>query len=115
MKKVLAALAALAAAALIWVFLAGGAFKAPFADAFPAGAIGYAGAADLSALLRELESTNLWKTLSRARGLQGEDGRPADLSALSGIAGDEAAVAFYGAGSRFGASALAAAKGGVNE
>lgn len=112
MKRVLAALAALAAAALIWVFLAGGAFKAPFADAFPAGAIGYAGAADLSALLRELESTNFWKTLSRARGLQGEDGRPADLSALSGIAGDEAAVAFYGAGSRFGASALAAAKGG---
>ncbi|MEI6634297.1 MAG: DUF3352 domain-containing protein [Chlamydiota bacterium] len=117
MKKLLAALLVLILVALAWVFLSGRKIEAPFADAFPPGAIGYAAVKGGGALAREAGNSNFWKALCRIQSVRGlEDGAggakagAAAFAALSGMLGDEAAVAFYGEKSAFGASALGAVR-----
>ena len=117
MKKLLAALLVLILVALAWVFLSGRKIEAPFADAFPSGAIGYAAVRDGGALAREVGNSNFWKALCRIESVRGlEEGAggakagAAAFAALSGILGDEAAVAVYGEKSAFGTSALGAVR-----
>jgi hypothetical protein len=121
MKKLVAVvLIVIIALAAFWVARRP-ALKMPFADMFPAGAIGYVGVHKGAAQVRDLTNSNFWKKLSgiesikeftrEARSKLEERGETASsLGTLAALLGEDAATAFYGSETRFGRSIIAAVR-----
>ena len=121
MKKVAAVVVITIIMVVVVMLVRGAAREIPFADVFPAGAIGYVGVRGGAELVDDLIGSNAWKKLNgvesvrdftrEAREKLERRGAPIPaLRTLSALLGEHAAAAIYGRESRFGRSILAAVK-----
>ena len=119
MKKLMAIVFIAVVVLVAFMLLRGAAREIPFADVFPAGAIGYLGVRGGAELVHDLISSNSWKKLSGAESVREftrearakieRGGAPVPaFRALAALLGEHAAAAIYGKESRFGRSVLAA-------
>ncbi|MCX6340289.1 MAG: hypothetical protein NTX71_10315 [Candidatus Aureabacteria bacterium] len=121
MKKVAAVVVITIIMVVVVMLVRGAAREIPFADVFPAGAIGYLGVRGGAELVDDLIGSNAWKKLNgvesvrdftrEARATIERGGAPVPaLRTFSALLGEHAAAAIYGRESRFGRSILAAVK-----
>jgi len=119
MKKLMAIVFIAVVVLVAFMLLRGAAREIPFADVFPAGAIGYVGVRGGAELVDDLIGSNAWKKLNGVESVRDFtrearakiERRVAPLPAfrtLPALLGEEAAAAVYGRESRFGRSVLAA-------